>query len=330
MSKTTPTKPVEKQDAPFAMQIELSEGCNLRCTFCGLNAIRGKQNNFKFLTVKLAKRIANRIVESGWNPRLEFAMHGEPSANPKMIKILKAFRKRLPKTSMMMTSNGLGFAKDIDLVDESLKYLNVLALDNYDGIKLVPKILKRYDGAYKPIFYPEDSNGNPHSRRTINQHHFVIVADIADATKGTHATLNNHAGSGAPPNENAQGCKCAKPFREMSIRWDGSVAICCNDWQGIYKCGNVSTDSLETIWQGMALQSARRKLYHGMRDFGPCAGCDAISYRVGLLPDKMGKTDLPKPGKADRAVIKAAIAGKPYTELVPRPWHGPESTEPPF
>jgi len=317
----------QKQDPPFAMQIELSEGCNLRCSFCGLNAIRGKQNNYKFLTVGLAKTIANRIKESGWNPRLEFAMHGEPSANPNMLRILKVFRKRLPKTSMMMTSNGLAFAKDVGLIDKALQHLNVLALDNYQGIKLVPKILKAYRGEHTPIYYPENSEGNPHKRRKLKERLLVVVADIAEASKGTHSTLNNHAGSGGPPNDNATGCKCAKPFREMSIRWDGNVAICCNDWQGVYGCGNVQRSSLGEIWDGVAFRVARRKLYHGQRDFGPCKGCDAVSYRVGLLPDKMGKQELPKVSKAGRAVIKSIAAKQPYTARVARPWDAPKSTE---
>lgn len=28
------------------------------------------------------------------------------------------------------------------------------------------------------------------------------------------------------------GKRCAMPFREMAIRWDGSVALCCDDWRG--------------------------------------------------------------------------------------------------
>jgi radical SAM protein with 4Fe4S-binding SPASM domain len=108
----------------------------------------------------------------------------------------------------------------------------------------------------------------------------------------------------------------------MSIRWDGSVAICCNDWRGTYKAGNVVEDGLVEVWNSAAMDAARRKLYHGMRDFGPCKGCNATSYRVGLLPDKMGKVDLPKPTPRDRDLINRALAGKPYTVAVLRPWEG--------
>lgn len=317
-------EPQYLQEPPFAVQIELTEGCPLRCTFCGLNGIRGKENDYKFMKIELAGRVANLIKEAGWKPRIEFAMHGEPSVNPHMLEILDLFRERLPKgTQLMMTSNGAGFMADPTYtIDEALRHLNVLALDWYENVKIVPKILERYKGKHKGkiIRYPENPDGNPHRRRKPGEHDFVVVQDIQVATKGTHSVLNNHAGCGAPKNFSQRGKRCAKPFRELAVRWDGHVAICCNDWRGIFKCGNLSHSTLEEVWNGPAFQAARRKLYHGQRDFGPCDGCDAVSYRVGLLPDKYGKVSLPEPTQEDRKIINKAIHGSSYALPVLREW----------
>ena len=310
-----------KQEPPFAMQIELVEGCNLRCKFCGLNGIRGVNNNFKFMGLPLARKIVSEIAASGWNPRIEFAMHGEPSVNPNMITILKTFRKGLPKSYMMMTSNGAGFLKSsTKMIDLSLKYLNVLALDNYENVSIVPKILKTYKGIFNPLHYPSNRGANPHTRRLPNQHLLVIVQDISKASQGTHSLINNHAGCGAPKNDSGEGKRCAKPFRELSIRWDGNIAICCNDWRGTYKCGNIMEESLEDIWNNPAMTAARKRLYRGKRDFGPCDGCDAISYRTGLLPDKMGKETMPKFNARDAEAMDDAMRGDSYTEPVYREW----------
>jgi radical SAM protein with 4Fe4S-binding SPASM domain len=314
-----------KQPPPFALQVELTEGCNLRCGFCGLNGIRAKENNFKFMTVELAERIVRLLKDDHWMPRIEFAMHGEPSANPDMIEILTVFRRKLPgRAHLMMTSNGMGFLKNpTATVDAALASLNVLALDAYENVNIVPRILAGYTGKHPPHHYPADKEANPHRRRKPGEHHFVIVQDIKSATTGTHSHLNNHAGAGSPKNDSATGKRCAKPFREMSIRWDGSVAVCCNDWRGEYQCGNVAQLTLEQVWQSQAMQSARRKLYHGQRDFGPCNGCDATSYRPGLLPDQLGKQSLPLPTAADEQAIAAALAHPPLTLPVLRPWELP-------
>ncbi len=309
-------------EPPFAMQVELTEGCNLRCKFCGLNGIRGQENNFKFMMMDTVHKIIEGIKTYSWNPRIEFAMHGEPSMNPNFLKILAEFRTKLPKrTHLMVTSNGGGFLKNTTVaIDEALAHVNVLALDWYENVQIVPKILEFYKGKNKPRFYPKEPDANPHVRRLPQERDWVIIQDISKADTGTHSTLNNHAGAGAPKNDLGVGKRCAKPFREIAIRWDGSVAICCNDWRGEFKCGNVHTHTLDEIWNGSAMVAARRKLYHGQRDFGPCHGCDATSYRVGLLPDKKGKVVLPQPTGADLEAIEAALAGGPLTAPVLRPW----------
>src|SRR5450631_2938097 len=95
-----------RQEAPFAAQIELSEGCQLYCDFCGLQGIRTiKEKNFKFMSASTAESIASQIELAGWNPRIEFAMHGEPTMNPEYILIVNIFRQYLPKHHIMMTSN---------------------------------------------------------------------------------------------------------------------------------------------------------------------------------------------------------------------------------
>lgn len=323
-----------KQEQPNCIQLELSEGCNLRCTFCGLNGIRGKENNFRFFTAADAKVLAAEIIKNKWTPRIEMAMHGEPTMNPERNAIVYTLRTWLPRVQLMMTSNGGGLLKGDpaeNIINLFNSGLNILALDDYQSVKLVPKIRAALaaspkwqamlkNGSMDQQEYPANKNASPHTRRHHEGKMLVFIEDISKASDGVHASLNNHAGSGAPKNENAQGKRCAKPFRELSIRWDGNVAVCCNDWRGEYKCGNVLTDGLDAVWQSAAMQAARKYLYHGQRTFGPCKGCDALSYRVGLLPDKLGRNSLPLPTKADARTVAEALAGEPYTPAVKRPW----------
>lgn len=330
---------VYEQEAPNAIQVELTEGCNLRCSFCGLNGIRGEEANFKFMTVQLAEQLARSIADAGWTSRIEFAMHGEPTLNKDAAAIVQVFREYLPRASIMMTSNGGGLlrggaAKVRDNV-HALFFagLNVLALDDYEYAQLVPKVLEAYNqphlepdspehGWYPVHHYPANPQANPHKRHKPGEHFIVVIRDISlpDTTTGTHAVLNNHAGAAAPPSEAAMGKRCAKPFRELSVRWDGNVAVCCNDWRGEYKVGNVAQLGVLGVWHSLAMDAARRKLYHGQRDFGPCLGCDALSYRPGLLPDRMGKDSLPVADAEAKRAIQQALAGPSYTQAVQRPW----------
>jgi radical SAM protein with 4Fe4S-binding SPASM domain len=149
----------------------------------------------------------------------------------------------------------------------------------------------------------------------------VFVQDIGKAKTGTHSQLNNHAGSGGPPLEAPMVARCAKPFRELSVRYDGKVAVCCNDWRGLYYCGNVVSDGLEKVWNGSAMGAARQMLYHRNRDFGPCRGCDAKSYRVGLLPDKKGLVKVPRPNAKTAVDVADALTNHmPLATPVLREW----------
>ncbi len=132
--------------------------------------------------------------------------------------------------------------------------------------------------------------------------------------------MNNHGGAGAPKNQNAQGKRCAKPFREISFRWDGNVAVCCNDWRGEMPIGSIHHLSLDNIWHHPRFYSARRKLYAGERDFGACNGCDALSYRPGLLPDHLGQQYLEAPDDLDAEIIANALMEGPLTTPVKRAW----------
>ncbi len=310
-----------KQHAPFSIQIELVEGCTMLCSFCGVRGIRSKPNDFKFASLETIKQLATEIARLNWTPRIEFAMHGEPSIHPQAAEAVEIVRKANPKLSLMMTSNGAGFVKQPKLINRLREAgLNVLALDNYRHSTNVPTILENLkDSSLIVRHYPEDRSASAYRKRRASEFEIIVMADITTLTSGNHV-LANHAGQAAKPDYSKQRQRCAFPFRELSVRWDGNVSLCCDDFRGVYKVGNINEQPLDRLWNSPAFQAARRKLYHRQRDFAPCLGCNAVSFRVGLLPDPTGQDDLPKPSKLDAQIIKEANRGKPYTTPVLRPW----------
>jgi radical SAM protein with 4Fe4S-binding SPASM domain len=326
------------QDPPFAIQVEPTESCNLACAFCALQVIRdngadwrtgthGKSSgSYKFMSLKTAFRIADEVSRLGWNARVEFAMHGEPSLNPKFVDIIGVFRECLPKAHLMMTSNGAAFVKPKNIVHAFRAGLNTLALDDYRHANLVERCIDALEDSEEWdelveigvafYSYPKEPEGNPHRRLRPNERMLTVVQDISDATSGTHANITNQGGDAGPLDRSMMGKRCAKPFRELSVRWDGNVAICCDSWTGQYKIGNVHDLPLDEIWNHPRFYAARQKLILGERDFGDCNGCNVRSYRPGLLPDKFGKVELPRPDTTTKRLISEALAGPPYTERV--------------
>lgn len=309
----------ERQDAPFCIQIEPVQGCNLGCDFCGIHAIGygQKARGLDFMDPELAENLARQVADLGWNPRIEFAMHGEPTLHPDLPALIRPFREHLPKAYLLVTSNGGGLLTDtVDRIQALFDAgLNTLALDDYDSNKIVQRVLRNIgqDVVFDVFDYPRTHpNASPHTRSTGQR--VVIVEDLVSASNGTHSIVHNSAGDAFPLDYSKEGQRCAKVFREISVRWDGNVAICCNDWSGTFKVGHASADGLEAVWQHPRMQAARRALYAGERSaLIPCKGCNATTYRNGLLPDKKGKGDLPPLDVDDRITLAEATEGEPYT-----------------
>jgi radical SAM protein with 4Fe4S-binding SPASM domain len=342
------------QEPPFSVTFELTEGCNLRCPFCAVPAIQEKQGKgYKFMEHRTIVSAMQQIKELNWNCRIGFAMRGEPTMHPEYAKMVATVREYRPRTHMTMLSNGGGILRSPGALANVRSLfdagLNVLGLDDYKGIGLVPKIIDAIEkdmhvklesgriyggalGGFTFYKYPEDLAGNPHQRRPRGTRMLVRIRDIAeqaaDKKIGNHGKLFNYAGLGFEKNDSMAGKRCHQPFRQLAIRQDGSVAICCNDWRGEYKCGNILDEGVEGIWQGNAMGAAREMLIKGKREMAPCKGCDHRSYRVGLLPDLKGSGKLHRPDAQTAADIAIATRGKPLTAPVLRPWEkgykGPE------
>lgn len=316
------------QDNPNSVQIEFVQGCPLMCEFCGL---QGMERKMHFMSKETLQRIVGEIARLGWTSRIEIAMHGEPTMHPEFTEMVGIVRKALPKNYIMMLTNGFGLRENAAFKTAALfgAGLNCLGIEEYEsapskewvnairGSYAQANVETSYPGIIKN--YPQcGPEGNPHHRE--KKARIVFIAAIDTETSGTHACLGNHCGAAAPLNDKQAGKRCTRPFRELAIRWDGNVAVCCNDFRGEFLVGNVNSLTLDAIWQHPRFWAARVHLYHGMRTFKPCQGCDHRSFRSGLLPDREGKATLGEPTQEHVALLAEAIEAGPLAVVVLRDW----------
>lgn len=290
---------MRKQDAPFTIKMELTEGCNYGCEFCGIRGIRkdGKAP-FKYMTMETAKRIVSEIKNSGWKSRIMLSMHGEPTLNPKFLEIVKLIREELPKTKIELFTNGTGIkgihgdGLTIDTLTE-LGLASVL-IDIYSKDDAGDKLYKacKKEGMASNILGKTTSFYTHKNSGTRIAFSLPIQKDVG---KSKVRQLCNHCGAAAPLDKRYNDKRCARPFRELCFRWDGNVSICCNDYRGEYPIASIHDMNIVDLWNHKRFQAARIMLYGHNRSFRPCDGCNAVSMRVGLLPDKMGKETLPEP-----------------------------------
>lgn len=305
-----------EQDIPNTIKLELTEGCNRFCTFCGIRGIRTKPNqDLRFLTVEIVTSLATQMRDLGWNSKIEIAMRGEPSLNPDMFDIVATIRHILPKQSIMFTSNGAKL-HDTESICRLLDMgVNCLALDDYGQLSTIR------DAWPSLKIYPDDKKYNPYQKWKCKDKVVVVMPDITETVGGVHSAsiLSNHCGTAAPRNDKKKGKRCARPFREMVVLHDGTVIGCCNDFRGELIIGNIS-EGLNKVWQSDIFMALRKLLFHGSRTKGPCKGCDSFSYRVGILPDKQGNLFLAPANERYIKILDEALARGPFSTPVLREW----------
>ena len=294
---------------PYTIQFELVQGCNRKCQFCGT---RGIDQKVHFASPETAERLFSMIRDAGLSSRILLAGHGEPTLHPDVAAIIGAARRIMPEQTLSMFTNGTIIERRPSLVDELFDAgLNDLNFDEYDDHRVgefvrADETCAKYDvcelGPGVPLLAPK----NPRGRR-------ILITPPIDGDDGKRA-FTNHCGAGLPPSAKPLNKRCTTVFRDMFVRWDGSVSICCNDFRGEYPVTNIyEHESLRDVYFHERFVSARNVLNIGMRDaIHPCRVCDDKPTRVGLLPST------PEPSERDYDVVSEPM--EPLSKIVQREW----------
>lgn len=287
---------------PNVIQIELVQGCNRQCQFCGTQGI---SPTLRFADIATIKHTCSLIKKAGLNSRILLAGHGEPTLHPRVVEIVAVIRRILPDTMIHMFTNGVVIEKNPQLACDLMNAgLNDLVIDDYSdhraGVSIASNALyKNYSiqqqGPGTPLFAPK----NKKTKR------ICIVPPIDDYGNTSNRSLVNHCGAGSEPLKKPYQQICSIIFRDIFIRYDGNIAICCNDFRGEYFVCNIKNcSSFERAWFHPRLEAARRFIYHKDRSaVFPCCICDVKPIRAGLLPDAAGKLTMPKPTPQDAAIV---------------------------
>jgi MoaA/NifB/PqqE/SkfB family radical SAM enzyme len=276
----------------------MTRGCNLKCGFCPIAVLPAYSTDKQYLTPALCAHLAPEIATVHPSPRIELTMRGEPTLNPHLLENLALLRAALPHAQITLFSNGVRFLKDPAPLKSLFGFgLNILAIDCYNGTydrfaALVQAAFAQTDvsvrdfrsfSAYKA--YPQG-----HTLKVC-----VLVPDIADpAHLVTVRVLHNNGGNADPqalqerygiaPLAAPLPKKCARPFRELVLAYNGDVLLCCHDWRAEAVLGSTVTTPLRDIWYGAAHLAALQALYVGDRSAPPCSKCDYHGgYRLGFL-----------------------------------------------
>lgn len=295
---------------PNTVQIELVQGCNRQCSFCGT---QGLEHKIHPIAPEVLRKQCDLIRESKYNPRILLAGHGEPTLHPQFYKCIRMIRKRLPDHWLQLLTNGYLVRKDPQAICKMFEAgLNDVSLDEYADSKFDDQTLQELLTDFEEtsgihVDLVRMGPGVPlYAPKQAKKRRLLIIPAIDETNVAASRILTNHCGAGRCPNESRKSQRCTRIFRELVFRWDGWVAICCQDFRGQYpviNCMDEAVTCLDDIWRHDRLEAARRILYHEGRTFFPCNICDLMPIRAGLLPDHLGKQLMEAPTKKDRRIV---------------------------
>lgn len=224
--------------------------------------------------------------------------------NRKAPEIIRAIRHNFNKAQIMSYSNmdpllthekKFNADKIFNLFQNGL---NILVADFY-GEKFDMSWSEFIDGLKQamhdfgiPVFDLYKDKVKPWSYRSNTIAQIIAIDNTAD--RDILRTMNNQAGNTDPNLIQITGQKvgklpkltrCHQPFREMSIKHDGAIALCCMDWSREHIMGKFPEDGpLKQIWNNHHFNLVRNLLFNKRRDLlSPCDRCNYHGYKLGLI-----------------------------------------------
>lgn len=244
------------QDLFDHVEIETINRCNGNCSFCPVS----KQNDTRSLakmSQTLFETIIDQLADLNYIGRLALFSNNEPFLDETIIDKHAYARKKLPNARMHLFTNGtlLTMDKFINIME----YLDELVIDNYQqDLKLI-----------KPCQDIE---------KYCNKH-TELKRKVTIVLRKQQEILSNRGGDA--PNRTDQVsypyAKCVLPFRQLIIRPDGKVSLCCNDPLGRNTLADLNKEKIVEAWNNPKFQMVRKCLYEGRKNWQHCEFCDVFN-----------------------------------------------------
>lgn len=228
--------------------IEITNNCNLDCSFC----IKNKRNK-KFMSIEEFKIILDKVKP--FTNYLYFHVLGEPMIHPKINEFIDLARKDF---NINITTNGYLINR---LKTKNIRQINI-SIHSFDKkYKITPKeylynifkVVDNLDNTYISYRFWVNNTNSRDLLDIINKHYntnFKLEELKKDNKINNHIFINTYNEFIWPDLDNnyySEEGTCYALRDHIGILVDGTVVPCCLDSKGILNLGNIFNDDLEDI-----------------------------------------------------------------------------------
>ncbi|MCG3136171.1 MAG: Coenzyme PQQ synthesis protein E [Planctomycetes bacterium] len=263
----------ERSHVLTSVNLELTNHCNLRCTFCPVNTTMRRPKGF------MDGALFRRVIDE--NPFLDFVLAfqwGEPLLHPEFFDLVRYAADRGVRT--MITSNGTHLspenrAKLLACGLERITFSVDGDHETHEAVRGWPlarlredvlALVRERDAAGAPLRIDVSMVVDGATERALDTY-FADWKGIADRVQAIPRIVAERRTT-----------PCRELWRgALIVLWDGRVTVCCVDSEGLLQVGDARTEALADVWNGARMRELRAR--HARRDFPAlCANCGEYEH----------------------------------------------------
>lgn len=288
---------------PFALSIEPTTSCNLRCPQCP-SGLRQFTRPIGMLNPVLFDQFISQVKRHVHS--LNFYFQGEPFLNPDFLKMVKTAHENniytITSTNAHYLTDEVSKQTIQSGLDEMIISIDGVTQDVYEHYRIGGKLDKVLEGAKTIIKWKRElKSPTPYivfQFVAFKSNEFQIemvkslgktmgadkvrikTAQIYDFENSHHLIPESSHLSRYKKNEEGKWQiknqllnQCWRMWQGCVITWDGKMVPCCFDKDAKYQLGDLSKDSFSNIWQSKPYQTFRQTILNGRKEIDICKNC---------------------------------------------------------
>lgn len=283
--------------APKAIEIELTNRCDLRCVFCPNYSHKRKRGTMSFETFK---NIVDGIKELGIS-QVVFSGFGECLLDRNIIEKLDYLHRHKRVAYVQLVTNGVLLTPElskkicegelVSLVNISIEAADTETYETIHNVDAFDKVVenvtllyeirkdKRVSSPHISVRFKDFSHNRGHFSNFVNK--FCKISDNIRSYANIVEWPESNLAIGTVRRDKIIKIVCPNLWEGMRVNWNGDVVLCCQDYEGKVILGNVNDQSIVDIWNNKLIQYYRKN--HKNFQFNElkiCNDCDINSHLV--------------------------------------------------
>lgn len=281
-------------------EIEINTHCNFRCRYCPVHT-EPKQK--KIMTLDIYEMLLYKLTKVPSLQFVSFNFYNEPTLDPNIYKRIDMLSSTHLKLILNTNASHLTqqlieklFASGVvEQININFPSLNKQRFEYLTGSSLYELCLQNVVNCAKhslPVRIVVNENLSGKDQKEIDNFFKSIHQDIGVVFNFTHSRANHVKDLSYKRGYCTKLYGCKQILKEIVIRHNGDILLCCMDYNQEYKVGNLIDQNVNEIFSGDHYLSTKKRIYGSGRDDDQflchkCAMMLSAKYHKGIMRKKL-------------------------------------------